>query len=100
MCIRDRRYTLVPLKKDGNRLTIAMNDPTNFYAIDDVRMVSGCDISIAVSYTHLAARMISDKRSVFSCCFSSCGIISILRFYNYQFNLYWSNYYAKTAREN
>ena len=24
------RYTLVPLKKDGNRLTIAMNDPTNF----------------------------------------------------------------------
>lgn len=43
------RYTLVPLKKDGNRLTIAMNDPTNFYAIDDVRMVSGCDISIVLS---------------------------------------------------
>lgn len=26
-----------------------MNDPTNFYAIDDVRMVSGCDISIVLS---------------------------------------------------
>lgn len=43
------RYVLVPIKKDGNRLTIAMNDPTNFYAIDDVRMVSGCDISIVLS---------------------------------------------------
>lgn len=43
------RYTLIPIKKDGTRLTIAMNDPTNFYAIDDVRMVSGCDISIVLS---------------------------------------------------
>lgn len=41
------RYTLVPLKKDGNRLTIAMNDPTNFYAIDDVRM---CAWSVAVTF--------------------------------------------------
>ncbi len=44
-----KRYTLMPLKKDGDRLTIAMNDPTNFSAIDDVRMISGCDISIVLS---------------------------------------------------
>ena len=43
------RYTLVPIKKEGNRLTIAMNDPTNFYAIDDVRMVSGCDVAVVIS---------------------------------------------------
>ena len=43
------RYNLVPIKKDGQRLTIAMNDPTNFYAIDDVRMVSGCDISLVLA---------------------------------------------------
>ena len=47
--------------------------------------------------------LIADKIKrirIFICFFSSCGIISILRFYNYQFNLYWRNYYAKTAREN
>jgi type IV pilus assembly protein PilB len=43
------RYTLIPVKKEGNRLTIAMNDPTNFYAIDDVRMVTGCDIAVVIA---------------------------------------------------
>ena len=43
------RYTLVPIKKEGARLTVAMNDPTNFYAIDDVRMVTGCDVAVVIA---------------------------------------------------
>lgn len=38
------RYNIIPIRRDGNRLVIAMNDPTNFYAIDDVRMVSGMEV--------------------------------------------------------
>jgi type IV pilus assembly protein PilB len=38
------RYQVLPLKKEGKKLTLAMVDPTNFYAIDDVRMVTGCEI--------------------------------------------------------
>ncbi|MEG1346300.1 MAG: hypothetical protein RSC78_06175, partial [Acidaminococcaceae bacterium] len=35
------RYNILPIRKEGTHLVVAMNDPTNFYAIDDVRMVSG-----------------------------------------------------------
>lgn len=38
------RYNIIPIRKEGNHLVLAMNDPTNFYAIDDVRMVSGLDV--------------------------------------------------------
>ena len=38
------RYNIVPIRLEGNSIVIAMNDPTNFYAIDDVRMVSGLDV--------------------------------------------------------
>lgn len=38
------RYNIMPIRKEGNRIVIAMNDPTNFYAIDDVRMVSGLEV--------------------------------------------------------
>lgn len=34
------RYNIMPIRIEGSRLLLAMNDPTNFYAIDDVRMVS------------------------------------------------------------
>lgn len=38
------RYNIIPIRLEGNSIVIAMNDPTNFYAIDDVRMVSGLDV--------------------------------------------------------
>ncbi len=38
------RYNIIPVRLEGNGIVIAMNDPTNFYAIDDVRMVSGLDV--------------------------------------------------------
>jgi len=39
------RYTVLPVRLEGNNIILAMNDPTNFFAIDDVRMVSGFNIS-------------------------------------------------------
>jgi type IV pilus assembly protein PilB len=38
------RYQIVPLKKEGKKITLAMVDPTNFYAIDDVRIITGCEV--------------------------------------------------------
>jgi type IV pilus assembly protein PilB len=39
-----RRYQVLPLKKDGNKLTVAMSDPLDYYAIDDLRLSTGFNI--------------------------------------------------------
>ena len=39
-----QRYNAVPIKRNGNRLTVAMTDPNNVFAIDDIRMITGMDI--------------------------------------------------------
>lgn len=38
------RYELLPLSRVGNSLTVAMTDPLNVLAIDDVRQLTNCDI--------------------------------------------------------
>ncbi len=38
------KYTLIPLFKVGNSLTIAMADPSDIVAIDEVHLKSNCDI--------------------------------------------------------
>ena len=38
------RHQVIPIKKEGKQITLAMVDPTNFFAIDDVSMVTGCEI--------------------------------------------------------
>jgi type IV pilus assembly protein PilB len=40
-----QRHTLVPVKAEGGRLWVAMEDPLSIVAIDDVRTVSGLDVS-------------------------------------------------------
>jgi len=44
-----RRYHLIPVAKTGNSLTIAMSDPLNIVAVDDVRMLTGYEIETVVS---------------------------------------------------
>ncbi|GAB4330290.1 MAG: type IV-A pilus assembly ATPase PilB [Candidatus Abyssubacteria bacterium] len=44
-----RRYHLIPVAKTGKSLTIAMSDPLNIVAIDDVRMLTGYEIETVVS---------------------------------------------------
>jgi hypothetical protein len=38
------RYKAIPLRRSGNRLTVAMVDPTNVFALDDIRLVTGYEI--------------------------------------------------------
>jgi len=39
-----RRYRVFPLRREGRRLTVAMSDPANLMAIDDLRLLTGLDI--------------------------------------------------------
>jgi len=43
------RYQVIPMEMDGSKLTLAMADPTNFYAIDDVRMATGLDVNPVIA---------------------------------------------------
>ena len=43
------RHQIIPIKKNGKKITLAMVDPTNFFAIDDVRMVSGFDVEPVIA---------------------------------------------------
>jgi len=43
------RHQIIPIKKSGKKITLAMVDPTNFFAIDDVRMVSGFDVEAVIA---------------------------------------------------
>jgi type IV pilus assembly protein PilB len=43
------QYLLIPLDKIGNNLTVAISDPLNTHAIEDVELLSGCTVQIFVS---------------------------------------------------
>ena len=47
-----KQNEVLPLKRDGNTIRVAIADPTNFYALDDLRMLFGTEIRpvIASSY--------------------------------------------------
>lgn len=47
-----KQNEVLPLKKEGNAILVAIADPTNFYALDDLRLLYGVDIKpvIASSY--------------------------------------------------
>jgi len=44
-----RRYTLIPVFAIGNTLTLAMADPLNIIAIDEIKYRTSCDIKRAVA---------------------------------------------------
>jgi len=39
-----RRYKAIPIGRSGNRLTVAMADPTNVFALDDIRLITGFEV--------------------------------------------------------
>lgn len=43
------RYCLLAVAVNGSRLTVVMNDPLNFYAVEDVQRVTGMEIDVALS---------------------------------------------------
>lgn len=44
-----RRNLIVPIKKDKDKLTVAMADPLDYYAIDDLRMSTGFTINTVIA---------------------------------------------------
>jgi type IV pilus assembly protein PilB len=39
-----KSHTALPVKKEGNNLWVAMSNPSNISALDDIRMASGCRV--------------------------------------------------------
>lgn len=44
-----KQYMLIPIDKIGNNLTLAMSNPLNLQAIEDVELLSGCNVQTFVS---------------------------------------------------
>ncbi|MFH0791453.1 MAG: hypothetical protein V2A64_07480 [Candidatus Omnitrophota bacterium] len=44
-----QQYVLIPIDKIGNNLTVAMSNPLNIQAIEDVELLSGCNVQTFVS---------------------------------------------------
>ncbi|MFA6384225.1 MAG: ATPase, T2SS/T4P/T4SS family [Candidatus Omnitrophota bacterium] len=44
-----QQYTVIPISRIANTLTVAMADPLNVFALDDLRVITGCDIDIVLS---------------------------------------------------
>jgi len=43
------QYNLIIIDKIGNSLTVAMSDPLNIHAIEDVELITNCKIQVFVS---------------------------------------------------
>ncbi|MEG2597244.1 MAG: ATPase, T2SS/T4P/T4SS family, partial [Oscillospiraceae bacterium] len=43
------KYCLLAVSSNVNRLTIVMNDPLNFYAIEDIRLITGMTIDVTLA---------------------------------------------------
>lgn len=44
-----RKYYMIPVQREGNELTVAMADPLNLYAIDDINIYTGLLIKPAIA---------------------------------------------------
>ena len=44
-----RQYLLLPIDRIGNNLTLAMSNPLNMQAIEDVELLSGCNVQTFVA---------------------------------------------------
>jgi len=44
-----KQYLLVPIDKIGNNLTVTMSNPLNVQAVEDVELLSGCNVQTFVS---------------------------------------------------
>lgn len=61
-----RRYQLIPLFKIGNTLTVAMADPHNILALDEVRLKTGCEVESVTSTEDQIKRAIDQYYGVSS----------------------------------
>jgi type II secretory ATPase GspE/PulE/Tfp pilus assembly ATPase PilB-like protein len=61
-----RKFNLIPLIKAGNELSIAISDPLNKAAINEVEQLSGCQVNISVA-------LIREIRDMIDSCYGSSG---------------------------
>ncbi|MEA2031429.1 MAG: ATPase, T2SS/T4P/T4SS family [candidate division Zixibacteria bacterium] len=59
-----RRYTLIPIFKIGNTLTLAMDDPLNIIAIDEIKYITNCNIKRTIATTSEIKKTINELYSV------------------------------------
>ena len=67
MCIRDRvptdvvqKYQLIPVNRAGSTLILAMADPSNIFAIDDIKFMTGYNVEVVVT-SEASIKMAIDK---------------------------------------
>ncbi len=53
-----RLYGLIPISRFGSTITVAMSDPLNIFALDDLRTLTGCNIDTVLSSEEEIARAI------------------------------------------
>ncbi|MFA5198219.1 MAG: GspE/PulE family protein [Candidatus Omnitrophota bacterium] len=56
-----RLYNTIPLSKIGSTITVAMSDPLNIFALDDLGNFTGCNIDIVLSSEEEIARVIENQ---------------------------------------
>ena len=44
-----RRHGVVAIGREGNRLVVAMSDPSNVVAIDDIRLLTGLEVEVVIA---------------------------------------------------
>lgn len=47
-----KQNEVLPLRKEDGAIIVAIADPTNFYALDDLRMIFGCEIKPVISSSY------------------------------------------------
>lgn len=56
-----KRYKVIPISRLGNTLSVAMADPTNVFALDDLRMATGYNIECALASEAEIDRVIAEN---------------------------------------
>jgi type IV pilus assembly protein PilB len=63
-----QKYSVLPLSKVGATLTLAMGDPTNVFAMDDVKFMTGLNVEPVVateaSIQHAIAKYYGDSKEI------------------------------------
>jgi general secretion pathway protein E len=47
-----KQNEVLPLRREGKSVLVAIADPTNFYALDDLRLLYGCDVKPVIASTY------------------------------------------------
>ena len=62
-----KKYNVIAVNKIGKRMMVATNDPMNFYVFEDLRVITGCNITAQLatkaSITRAIGRMYSEDQA-------------------------------------